>query len=103
MNDIDLLQGNTHVYTARLIGETAELNAISLKNTLPVKLFIHENFRVVLVNAPDYYQSLLSPLSEGAIITSNISPDSDFIQVFIMNCIEMENQLSALKDHLKQD
>jgi hypothetical protein len=79
------------------------MDVMSSKKTLPAKLFIKENFRVVLVNASDDYKSLLSPLPEGATITNNVSPNSDFIQVFFMNRSEMEKQLSYLKGHLKQD
>ena len=63
---------------------------MSSKKTLPAKLFIKENYSVVLVNAPDDYQILLNPLPDGVTIETEESPDSDLIQVFFMNREELE-------------
>ncbi|MHA1943255.1 MAG: DUF3052 domain-containing protein [Candidatus Thorarchaeota archaeon] len=76
---------------------------MSSKKSLPAKLFIKENYSVVLVNAPDDYQTLLSPLPDGVTIATEVSPDADLIQVFFMNREELELQLESLKNHLKQD
>lgn len=76
---------------------------MSSKKSLPAKLFIKENYSVVLVNPPDDYQTLLSPLPDGVTITTEVNPDADLIQVFIMNREELEQQLESLKNHLKQD
>lgn len=73
------------------------------KKSLPAKLFIKDNYRVVLVNAPEDYQSLLNPLPDGVSITTTVSSGVDFIQVFLMNREEMEQQLETLKNHLKPD
>jgi len=74
---------------------------MSSKKALPAKLFIKENYNVVLINAPTDYQSLLTPLPDGVTITTDVIPDADFIQVFIMNREEMEQQLEPLIKTLK--
>jgi hypothetical protein len=58
---------------------------MSSKKTLASKLFIKEHYTILLVNAPDDYQSLLGSLPNGVNITTEVSPDVDFIQVFFMN------------------
>jgi predicted CoA-binding protein len=103
LDDKDLLMVNIQGKRVRLIGLNRKVCAMSLKKTLAAKLFIKENYRIILVNAPDDYQSLLGPLPKGVNITTEVNPDADFIQVFFMNRDEMEKQLSNLKDHLKQN
>ena len=55
------------------------------------------------MNAPDDYQSQLTPLPEGVIISTNLYDEADFIQGFFMNREELEQQLGTMKDHLKKD
>lgn len=76
---------------------------MSSKKTLPSKLFIKENYKVVLVNAPSEYQSRLTPLPEGVTITDEVITDADFIQVFFIECEEMEQQLESLTKNLKPE
>lgn len=73
---------------------------MSSKKSLPAKLFIKEDYRVILVNAPEGYQSLLVPLPEGVNISTDVHPDADFIQVFLMNREEMEQQLESFTKNL---
>ncbi|MHA2056945.1 MAG: DUF3052 domain-containing protein, partial [Candidatus Thorarchaeota archaeon] len=76
---------------------------MSSTKPLPAKLFIKENYRIILVNAPSEYQSRLNPLPEGVVISTNLNEVADFIQCFFMNREELEQQLRTLKDYLKQD
>jgi hypothetical protein len=76
---------------------------VSSTKSLPAKLFIKENYHIILVNAPDEYQARLTPLPEGVLISTSLSDDVDFIQVFFMDREELEQQLSSLIGHLKQD
>ena len=76
---------------------------MSSTKPLPAKLFIKENYNITLVNAPDEYHARLTPLPKGVAISTNLSGAVDFIQVFIMNREELEQQLSSLIQHLKQD
>ncbi|MHA2026139.1 MAG: hypothetical protein ACW98U_09580 [Candidatus Thorarchaeota archaeon] len=76
---------------------------MSSKKSLPAKLFIKEDYKVIIVNAPEGYQSLLSPLPEGVNISTDTRPEADLIQVFLMNREEMEQQLESLTKNLKPD
>ena len=76
---------------------------VSSTKPLPAKLFIKENYHIILVNAPDEYQARLTPLPGGAVVSSNLSDEVDFIQVFFMNREELEKHLSSLMGQLKQD
>ena len=76
---------------------------VSSTKPLPEKLFMKENYNILLVNAPDDYQSKLTPIPSGVTISSTNRDDNDFIQVFFMNRNEMEKQLKSLKAHLKPD
>lgn len=76
---------------------------VSSTKPLAAKLFIKENYHILLVNAPEDYPSRLEPLPKGATITTVLCDENDFIQVFLLNRKEMEQQLGALKVHLKHD
>ena len=76
---------------------------VSSKKPLPAKLFIKENYRILLVNAPGNYQALLTPLPKGVKIMTNISDGNDLIHVFIKNRDEMEEHLGSIVVYLKQD
>ena len=76
---------------------------ISSKKSLPAKLVIKEDYRVIFLQAPEGYQSLLSPLPEGVNISTDVHPDADIIQVFLMNREEMEHQLESLTKNLRPD
>jgi hypothetical protein len=76
---------------------------MSSKKSLPAKLFIKENYRIVLVSAPGNYQSKLSPLPDGVTISNTIHSDADLIQAFFMNREEMEQQFESLTKNLKPD
>ncbi|MHA1951721.1 MAG: hypothetical protein ACXAAO_10695 [Candidatus Thorarchaeota archaeon] len=74
---------------------------MSSKTALPAKLFIKENYNVVLLNAPENYRTRLTPLPDGVTITTEVIPDADFIQVFLVDREEMEQQLKPLTTNLK--
>ena len=66
------------------------------------KLFIRENYTVLLVNAPKDYKSALGALPKGAQIVTNSTKGADFIQVFARNKAEMDKLLAKAKPSLKE-
>jgi len=76
---------------------------MSSTKPLPAKLFIKDNYDVVLLNAPAEYSAKLTPLPSGVKIKTTLVDKHDFIQVFLMDHEELKQQLSPLIVHLKQD
>jgi hypothetical protein len=66
------------------------------------KLFIRENFTVLLVNAPKGYKSALGALPKGVQVVTNSTKAADLIQVFARNKAEMDDLLAKAKPFLKE-
>ena len=73
---------------------------MSSKKSLPARLFIKENYRIVLVRAPEDYQSQLRPFPEGVSISNEVHLDADLIQAFFMNREEMEQHIGSLTKNI---
>jgi hypothetical protein len=70
--------------------------------TLAQKLFIRENYTVLLVNAPQGYKAALTPLPAGAkVVTQSAGPPVDFIQVFAATKAEMDALAARVRPFLK--
>jgi hypothetical protein len=65
------------------------------------KLMIKPGYKVLLVNAPDNYETTLGKLPEGVEILQNTAPNIDLIQVFLTSEAELEAHLSMLPPLLK--
>ena len=64
------------------------------------KLFIKPGNKYLLVNPPPGYIAQMGQLPEGTILLSDSSCLMEVIQVFVTNRLELEAQLSRLKDLL---
>lgn len=76
---------------------------MSSRKPLPKKLFIREDYSIVLLNAPDDYESRLTPLPDGVSISDELENLHDLIQLFAANWEQLEKQLPLLIEHLKED
>ncbi len=65
------------------------------------KLLIKSSYKVLLVNAPEGYQSILGDLPPQVVMLTQTSESVDLIQVFITSKAELEKQLQKLKSLLK--
>lgn len=68
---------------------------------LAKKLGIKENYRVKLVNAPEYYFELFTDLPTNLFIENSGSSKLDFIHFFTKDKAEYETLLPQLKQQLK--
>jgi hypothetical protein len=71
--------------------------------TVAQKLFIRENYIVLLVNAPKGYKDSIGALPKGARIVSKSTKPVDLIQVFATTKAEMTELLRKAKPLLKED
>ena len=74
--------------------------AVYSKRTLVEKLGIKEGFRILILNQPDNYEHLLSPLPKNI---ERLTPDSekaDFIQFFTTEKKELQKEFPKLKQAL---
>jgi Protein of unknown function (DUF3052) len=71
--------------------------------TVAQKLFIRDNYTVLLVNAPKGYADTLGALPAGARIVTKSTKPVDLIQVFAGTKAEMTKLLRENKPLLKQD
>src|SRR5215510_3261030 len=67
------------------------------------KLFIREDYTVLLLNAPKNYKKTLGELPKGAKIVSSPSGPVDFIQIFAAKKAEMTGLFAKAKPLLKPD
>jgi hypothetical protein len=74
---------------------------MSSEKSIPQKLFMKENYTVLLVNEPEGYNTKLGKLPKNVSLVSKPSGRVDFIQVFISSKSELESQLGRLKPFLK--
>jgi hypothetical protein len=69
--------------------------------TVAQKLFIRENYTVLLVNAPKGYKDALGALPAGARIVTKSTKPVEFIQVFAKDKAEMSELLRQAKPLLR--
>jgi hypothetical protein len=67
------------------------------------KLFIRENYTVLLVNAPAGYRKALGELPDGVKVVSKSTTPVDFIQMFAATRAEMTELFRKAKPLLKDD
>ncbi|MFQ5831189.1 MAG: DUF3052 family protein [Candidatus Thorarchaeota archaeon] len=105
LNDVFLLSLSAPIvnYIYNLLQTLNELVVMSSTKPLPKKLFIKEGYSLLLVSEPEGYRNLLGDLPNDVTVTSTPSEPVDFIQVFVKTREELEDRLSQLKQHLKQD
>ena len=70
---------------------------------LAKKLGIKEGSLVLLVGAPDDYESLLAPLPPGVKFQAQAGEGIDLVQVFVTLRAELEKHLAALRRKLRVD
>jgi hypothetical protein len=70
--------------------------------TLAQKLFVRDNYTVLLVNAPKGYKNTLGTMPTGARVVAKASKPVELIQVFAKNRAEMSALLSKVKPLLKE-
>ena len=73
------------------------------ESKLAKKLQIKAAHRVLLVNAPAYYQKLLEPLPREVQLFNKPDGTFDVIQLFVLNSQELQRDLAWLQDHLRTD
>src|SRR5262249_45655443 len=71
--------------------------------TVGQKLFIRENYTVLLVNPPKGYKDSLGTLPAGARVLTRSTKPVDLIQVFAKTKSEMTDLLRQVKPLLKED
>ena len=67
------------------------------------KLYIRENYTVLLLNAPKGYRQVLGELPHGARIVTKASKPVDFIQLFAATKADMMKVFLQAKPLLKED
>lgn len=67
------------------------------------KLLIRTGNRVLLVNAPETYSSLLDPLPEGIELCFEAKGAFDVVQLFVKNKAELKQEMERLREHLRPD
>jgi hypothetical protein len=65
------------------------------------KLMIKPEYKVLFVNAPDGYETVLGKLPEGVEVLQDTAPGIDLIQVFVSSEAELEAHLNILPPLLK--
>jgi len=65
------------------------------------RLFIREDFTILLVNEPEGYRTLLGQLPPNVTVLTKPTEPFDLIQVFVISRKELEDQLEKLKRFLK--
>ena len=70
---------------------------------LAKKLGIKQGSQVLLVGAPDDYESLLAPLPPGVVFQAQAGEGIDLVQVFVTRRAELEKHLASLRRKLRTD
>ena len=73
------------------------------KKPLAQKLGIKPGIRLAILDAPDYYESLLGSLPRDAVVGKELQGELDFIQLFARDRIGLEREFPRLKANLKGD
>jgi len=70
---------------------------------LAKKLGIKENFKVRIINAPDYYFDLFSDWPSTITIVNDNKSKKDFIHFFAFSAAGLEKEIVSLKNQLEQN
>jgi len=70
---------------------------------LPRKLGIKENAGVLIINAPDNYRTLVTPLPDGVRFMARVSNATDLIHGFYTQRAELRKSLSSLRTRIRPD
>lgn len=70
---------------------------------LAKKLGYKASMRACVINAPETYMDLLSPLPEGVTFAANLKSDLDLLHVFIKERDELEKMLPTWQSAIKRD
>jgi len=74
------------------------------QKTIAQKLLIRDNYKVLIVNCPDGYQTKMGRLPTGAkIFIDSASKPFDLIQIFVYSTKQLVEHLPKMKQLLKQD
>jgi hypothetical protein len=74
-----------------------------MSKSVAQKLFIRENYTILLVNAPKGYRATLGELPAGARVVTKSNSPVDFIQVFAAKKAEMIELFRKVKPLLKEE
>ncbi|MHA1925393.1 MAG: hypothetical protein ACXABV_03685 [Candidatus Thorarchaeota archaeon] len=69
---------------------------------IPKKLFIKENYIVLLVNEPEGYRDLLIDLPDDVKIVSSSAEPVDFAHLFVRDRVELEAHLEKTNAYVKK-
>ena len=69
--------------------------------TVAEKLLIKPGYKVLIVNAPEGYEKILTDLPSGVKILEKLGKNIDLIQLFVNTLAELETELLAVKPLLK--
>ena len=72
------------------------------KRSLVQKLGIKEGARMIILNAPNHYDRILSPLPDRVDRKDKLDGTFDFIQYFTKSKNQLTEDLPELKDHLEK-
>ena len=70
---------------------------------LPRKLGIKEDAGVLIINAPDNYRTLVTPLPDGVRFMARVSNATDLIHGFYTQRAELRKSLSSLRTRIRPD
>lgn len=64
------------------------------------KLGFREGSRVLIINAPNYYRELVSPLPDGVSLSTQLRKNIDICHVFLRSAAELARRLKNLKPRI---
>jgi len=67
------------------------------------KLGIKPGFNLFVVNPPDHYSDLVSPLPDGVTVLSGATENIDLAHMFTKSRTELDEQVRRMRDLIKQD
>lgn len=67
------------------------------------KLLVRPGHRVLIMNAPAGYASLLDPLPDGADVVDSVAQGADVVQLFVSDTAELARDAPAAVKALKTD
>jgi len=70
---------------------------------LPRKLGIKEDAGVLIINEPDNYRTLVTPLPDGVRFMARVSNATDLIHGFYTQRAELRKSLSSLRTRIRPD
>jgi hypothetical protein len=70
---------------------------------LATKLGFRPSSRVLLLNAPPEYHSLLAPTPEGVVFEKELGPSLDMVHLFTAQREQLQEELKVLRKKLKAE